>query len=148
MMKNNFKIIATLIVSIFLFSCTNDDDSNSLRDIEYKVEMQKSTSGEPFYLKGSYTNEFGEEIKVDTKTPWTLTLKNVPATVEPTFQGKLFCIQTNEIVGVISMRVINAKSGKVIYDNKKSLDLSKYTYGSLGYTSAEMTEETSFWFQY
>lgn len=147
-MKNSFKIIATLIISMFLFSCTNDDDNNSLRDIEYKVIMKKSLSHEPFYLKGSYTNEFGEEVKVDTVTPWALTLKNVPASVKSTFQGKLFSIQTNEIVGVISMRVMNAKSGKVIYDNKKSLDLSKYTYGSLGYTSAEMTQETSFKFEY
>lgn len=138
-----------LFITFFFFSCNKEENSTPvLKNIEYEVTIEKSSSGAPFYVQGSYTNENGKLIKLDEETPWSISLKNVPMSVKSVFQGKLYCIDTKIIKGIISMKVTDSKNDKVLYKNKKELDLTKYVTGSLGFDIEEMNKETYFKFEY
>ncbi len=148
-MKNIFyTFLALLSLSFLGIGCSsNGSDEMDLVDVTYSIKMEPSSSKEPFILKGFYSDGKGELIPINEETPWSKTITGVPASQTLQFKGYLYCIATHTIRGKVEMTVKN-KRGKVIYSNSNEMDLSNYSYGSLGYSGDEMKRETSFHFQY
>lgn len=138
------KLFLLLLLAIPFVGCNSikgtDTGPGSLKDVTYSVVMEPSSSGSPFVVKGEYIDENGKTIAVDQEAPFSVTVKNMPFAVKPHFEGYLFCIDTDKIVGTISVSATASESGNVIFFSYKDLELSKNT----GYTSEEMKEATAF----
>ncbi len=143
-MKNQIgKIIALFAVAIFTLSCSLTRTAHETEvDVTYKVEMQSSTSENPYVIKANYIDENGSEIQINDDAPWEKTIKNIKKTKYFTFDGYLFCIATRSIEGRVSMIVKDSKNGKIIYED--SLNFDSHKNGDSGYTADELREKTTF----
>lgn len=144
-MKKILLLMMTLLSLSFLNSCGNDkDDMPVSKTVVYEASFQEIEGNSDLYLKGEYIDATGKAVKVGSKLPFRVELKDVPLSLKTGFKGYIFSIKASQLVGSIQMRVTNQPGNKTVYTNKSEIDL--YTNAPLGFTGEQLIKETFFHF--
>lgn len=141
-MKTTMHLLSLLFL-VMLMGCSKEinETTTTTKTVVYDINMEKIESDAELTFTGEFIDQTGRTISVsNAELPFHIELKNVPSDVKTGFSGRLFSVNATELIGTVTMKVIEMPNNKVIYDNKKSMN---HTYGG-GFTSAELREKTSF----
>lgn len=140
---------AMLVVALFFVGCKKDDIPTVVsKNVVYEIKKNNpQIDTEDIYFEVEYIDLDGKKLTLTDRLDYKKTIKNVPANIKLGFSGQLKGENLKKIDVTISMIVTDAKTGRVIYENKKEVKSVKDVASGEGFTAAELKEETSFSFK-
>lgn len=141
--------VAMAVVAIFFAGCKKDEISPVVtKNVVYEIKKNNpQTDTEHIIWEGTLVDFDGREFAYADKLDWKKTLENVPANIKLGFKGQLKGDNLKKIDVTISMIVTDAKTGRVIHEDKKVIHSVKDVASGEGFTAYELKEKTSFSFK-
>ena len=149
-MKSNFKyVLWAALIALVMVSCGKEDiPAVVTKNVVYEVKKNNPQADtEELFIVGEFLGKNGLAFNLQDRIDWKLTLTDVPADVKVGFNGYLRGENIKKIDVTISMIVTDAKTGRVLQNDKKVVTSVKDLASGTGFTLGDLKQKTEFSFK-